>query len=67
MKNKKKLKKKKFEVTKDTTIESVLQQMREEGYMPVRRMEKPVFKETDNGVEVSHQEIIFEGKLIENK
>lgn len=67
MKNKKKLKKKKFEVTKDTTIESVLQQMREEGYMPVRRMEKPVFKETDNGVEVSHQEIIFEGKLIENE
>lgn len=67
MKNKKKLKKKKFEVTKDTTIESVLQQMREEGYMPVRRMEKPVFKETDNGVEVSHQEIIFEGKLIDNE
>ena len=28
MKNKKKLKKKKFEVTKDTTIELVLQQMR---------------------------------------
>lgn len=67
MKNKNKLKKKKFEVTKDTTIESVLQQMREEGYMPVRRMEKPVFKETDNGVEVSHQEIIFEGKLIDNE
>lgn len=67
MKNKKKLKKKRFEVTKDKTIESVLQQMREEGYMPVRRMEKPVFKETDNGVEVSHQEIIFEGKLIENE
>lgn len=67
MKNKKKLKKKRFEVTKDKTIESVLQQMREEGYMPVRRMEKPVFKETDNGVEVSHQEIIFEGKLIDNE
>lgn len=67
MKNKKKLKKKRFEVTKDKTIESVLQQMREEGYMPVRRMEKPVFKETDDGVEVSHQEIIFEGKLIENE
>lgn len=67
MKNKKKLKKKRFEVTKDKTIESVLQQMREEGYMPVRRMEKPVFKETHNGVEVSHQEIIFEGKLIENE
>ena len=41
--------------------------MREEGYMPVRRMEKPVFKETHNGVEVSHQEIIFEGKLIDNE
>ncbi len=67
MKNKKKLKKKRFEVTKDKTIESVLQQMREEGYMPVRRMEKPVFKEADHGVEVSHQEIIFEGKLIDNE
>ncbi|MDK6863299.1 MULTISPECIES: NETI motif-containing protein [Nosocomiicoccus] len=65
MKNKKQLKKKKFEVTKNDTIESVLQQMRSEGYTPVRRMEKPVFKETENGIEVSHQEIVFEGKLID--
>ncbi|WP_040928992.1 NETI motif-containing protein [Nosocomiicoccus massiliensis] len=65
MKNKKQLKKKKFEVTKNDTIESVLQQMRSEGYMPVRRIEKPVFKETENGIEVSHQEIVFEGKLID--
>ncbi|OFS61370.1 MULTISPECIES: NETI motif-containing protein [Nosocomiicoccus] len=65
MKNKKQLKKKKFEVTENDTIESVLKQMRSEGYTPVRRIEKPVFKETENGIEVSHQEIVFEGKLID--
>lgn len=65
MKNKKQLKKKRFEVTENDTIESVLKQMRSEGYTPVRRIEKPVFKETENGIEVSHQEIVFEGKLID--
>lgn len=43
-------KKKKFEVTEQQTIEAVLQQMKEEGYMPVRRMEEPIFKEKmENG------------------
>lgn len=38
-------KKKKFEVTEQQTIDAVLQQMKEEGYLPVRRMEEPIFME----------------------
>ncbi|RCH26669.1 NETI family protein [Staphylococcus aureus] len=37
-----------------------------QGYMPVKRLEKPVFQEQKDGtVEVSHQEIIFVGKKIQ--
>ncbi len=43
--------------------------MNVEGYMPVRRMEEPVLKEVKHGgktdVEVSHQRIVFEGKLMD--
>ncbi|BDG78923.1 hypothetical protein BJH90_12990 [Bacillus halotolerans] len=61
-------KKKKFEVTEQQTIEAVLQQMKEEGYMPVRRMEEPIFKEKmENGsiqIVPCGKKIVFEGKLI---
>ncbi|MEC1669788.1 NETI motif-containing protein [Bacillus mojavensis] len=61
-------KKKKFEVTEQQTIEAVLQQMKEEGYMPVRRMEEPVFKEKmeDGSIQIvpCGKKIVFEGKLI---
>ncbi|MEC0277363.1 NETI motif-containing protein [Bacillus halotolerans] len=61
-------KKKKFEVTEQQTIEAVLQQMKEEGYMPVRRMEEPIFKEKmENGsiqIAPCGKKIVFEGKLI---
>lgn len=40
-------KKKKFEVTEQQTIDAVLQQMKEEGYLPVRRMEEPIFMEKE--------------------
>ena len=61
----KKQKKKKFRVEEGKSISDVLQEMRNEGYTPVARFEKPVFIERGKNVEVSHQEIIFEGKLIE--
>ncbi|WP_261134322.1 NETI motif-containing protein [Bacillus sp. Marseille-Q3570] len=65
--DKKKPKKKKFEVLENETIASCLDRMKEEGYMPVRRMEEPVFQENNqNGkkeVEVLRQKVIFEGKL----
>ncbi|MBM7704230.1 NETI motif-containing protein [Metabacillus iocasae] len=57
-----------FELRSDETISECLDRMKAEGYVPVRRMEKPVFEEQIiNGkkeyVPVK-QQIIFEGKLI---
>lgn len=63
---KKKPNKKKFRVEEGKTISDVLAEMKAEGYMPVTRIEKPVFIERGKDVEVSHQEIIFEGKLIKD-
>ncbi|OEI73227.1 hypothetical protein BG616_03015 [Bacillus subtilis] len=61
-------KKKKFEVTEQQTIDAVLQQMKEEGYLPVRRMEEPIFMEKkENGsihIVPCGKKIVFEGKLI---
>lgn len=57
--------KKKFSVEEGETIEVCLMRMKQEGYTPVKRMEKPVFIEKDGETTVSHQEIIFEGKKIE--
>ncbi len=62
-------KKKKFEVTEQQTIDAVLQQMKEEGYLPVRRMEEPIFMEKKEngsiqGIVPCGKKIVFEGKLI---
>lgn len=60
-------KKKRFEVNEGQTIEQVLDQMKKEGYLPVRKIEEPIFKEqTKIGVIqiVPHgKKTIFEGKL----
>ena len=64
MTQQKKPKKKKFKVEKDGSIMDVLAAMKAEGYQPVRRFEKPVFKEENGEITVSHQEIMFEGKLM---
>ena len=56
----------KFRVEADETIQDCLARMREAGYMPVKRYEKPVFKENKDGsVEVLRQEIVFTGKKLE--
>ncbi|MCS4486904.1 NETI motif-containing protein [Staphylococcus americanisciuri] len=56
----------KFRVEVDETIQDCLARMREAGYMPVKRYEKPVFKENKDGsVEVLRQEIVFTGKKLE--
>ncbi|UXR69029.1 MULTISPECIES: NETI motif-containing protein [unclassified Staphylococcus] len=58
----------KFQVEENETIQDCLARMREAGYMPVKRFEKPVFKEnTDGSVEVLRQEIIFTGKKINDE
>lgn len=59
-----KARKKKFKVNPGQEIAEVLQKMRNEGYQVTRRLEQPVFKEENGQIVVSHQEIIFEGKLI---
>ncbi|UTR08807.1 MULTISPECIES: NETI motif-containing protein [Evansella] len=64
----KKRNKQKFYVEDGETIDDCLNRMKEEGYMPVRRMEEPVLKEIKkNGkteIEVAEQKIVFEGKLV---
>ncbi|WP_088036150.1 NETI motif-containing protein [Evansella clarkii] len=64
----KKRSKQKFYVEDGETIDDCLNRMKEEGYMPVRRMEEPVLKEIKkNGkteIEVAEQKIVFEGKLV---
>ncbi|UMT77399.1 NETI motif-containing protein [Staphylococcus roterodami] len=56
----------KFKVADNETIADCLTRMKKQGYMPVKRLEKPVFQEQKDGtIEVSHQEIIFIGKKIQ--
>ncbi|HDY4705919.1 TPA: NETI motif-containing protein [Staphylococcus aureus] len=56
----------KFKVNENETIADCLSRMKMQGYMPVKRIEKPVFQgQKDGTVEVSHQEIIFVGKKIQ--
>lgn len=55
--------KKKFEVGENESIDECLKRMQLEGYRPVRRIEKPIFKQTGkDGKPVYYkQQIIFEG------
>jgi hypothetical protein len=61
-------KKKTFRVEENETIDDCLNRMKEEGYVPVRRMEKPVFEEKKHNGETIHvpigREIVFEGKKV---
>ncbi|RSL31735.1 NETI motif-containing protein [Salibacterium salarium] len=63
----KKQKKKKFEVEETETIDDCLNRIAAEGYIPVRRMEEPVFQEVTNDGKTEHipvkQRIIFEATL----
>ena len=64
----KKSKKVLYELQENETIASCLDRMKKDGYMPVRRMEKPIFEENEiNGkkeyVPVK-QQIVFEGKSL---
>lgn len=59
-KQKKQKKKSKFEVGENETIEQCLNRMKNEGYTPIRRIEKPIFKEDGNEVIPIGKTIIFE-------
>ena len=58
-----------FEVQENETIDECLERMKKAGYMPVRRMEKPVFEEKKEQGKTEYvpvkQTIVFEGKIIE--
>ena len=61
--------KKIFEVKENETITECLERIKSQGYVPVRRTEKPIFQEVINGKEVTYEpvgrEIIFEAKAID--
>jgi hypothetical protein len=58
-----------FEVKENETIAECLERIKSQGYVPVRRTEKPIFQEVFNGKEVTCEpvgrEIIFEAKAID--
>ncbi|HEO8419467.1 NETI motif-containing protein [Niallia sp. FSL W8-0635] len=62
-------KKKRFEVQTNETINDCLDRMKKEGYTPIKRMEKPVFKEIKVNGQMSYepvsQQIIFEAVHLE--
>ncbi|MED3563602.1 NETI motif-containing protein [Bacillus xiapuensis] len=62
-------KKMQFEVQENETIDECLARMKHQGYLPVRRMEKPIFQEVKKGNETIFEpvgrQIAFEGRLIE--
>ncbi|WHY01036.1 NETI motif-containing protein [Neobacillus sp. DY30] len=57
-------KKVQFEVQENESIEACLERMKKQGYIPVRRTEKPIFQEVVNGSETSYEpvgrQILFE-------
>jgi hypothetical protein len=56
-------KKKRFKVEEGETITICLDRIDKEGYRPVKRIEKPIFKEGKNGVEPAARDILFEAVL----
>lgn len=63
-----KKRKQQFEVQESETIDDCLDRMKAEGYQPIRRIEKPIFKEQSKKEYIPvKQRIIFEGILIEGE
>jgi hypothetical protein len=62
-------KKREFEVLESETIEECLNRIKDEGYYPIKRIEKPIFKEVIKGSSVTYEpagrNIVFEAKQIE--
>lgn len=61
--------KKQFEVQENETISDCLARMEQEGYRPVRRIEKPIFREVIMNDQTDYQpisrKILFEGQKSE--
>ncbi|QXE02387.1 NETI motif-containing protein [Terribacillus sp. DMT04] len=71
MANQKKLTKKRFELGENETIDACLARIKAEGYMPVRKVEEPIFRETtENGikkVEPIGKSVMFDAKLLKTE
>lgn len=61
--------KKQFEVQENESIEECLHRIKVEGYTPIKRIEKPIFKEIKEGTSVTYEPtgryIVFEAKKLE--
>lgn len=59
-----------FEVQENETIDQCLDRIQKAGYIPVRRTEKPIFKEVKTGGKVDYElagrQIVFEAKRLED-
>lgn len=62
-------KKMQFEVQENETIADCLERMKNQGYIPIRRTEKPIFQEVKKGSETAYEpigrQIVFEAVLSE--
>ncbi|MED3624943.1 NETI motif-containing protein [Neobacillus thermocopriae] len=62
-------KKVQFEVQENESIDECLDRIKQKGYMPIRRIEKPIFQEIKKDGETIYQpigrQIVFEAKLFE--
>ena len=62
-------KKQRFELQDNESISECLERMKREGYFPIKRTEKPIFKEVKDGSQTDYipvgRQIIFEGKLMD--
>jgi hypothetical protein len=58
-----------FEVQENESIEACLERIKKQGYVPVRRKEKPIFQEVVTGSEISYEpvgrQIVFEAIINE--
>lgn len=58
-----------FEVQENETIEECLERIKNQGYSPTRRTEKPIFQEVIKGSETAYdpvgRQIIFEARVID--
>lgn len=71
MPKEKKPAKKRFELDENETIDACLDRIKAEGYLPVRKVEEPIFRETtENGtkkVEPIGRKVVFDTKLLKSE
>ncbi|OCA82978.1 hypothetical protein A8F94_17680 [Bacillus sp. FJAT-27225] len=60
-------KKQMFEVLENESIDECLNRMKAQGFRPVRRIEKPIFKEEGSDIVPAGRQIVFEGKPLDNE